>query len=154
MCALFVFGRNVLDMRKFGLDFHTRPSKWRQITSAMGQGVCVYACACVCCAYVCVVHVCVCCVYVCVCLCVVYILCIILCFVCVCCAYVCMYVCVFVHEWIKCVFHLNICMLASYIVLCILLSLLLYHVDSMIIWFMPCVKANLLPQPSQLDFAV
>ena len=36
----------------------------------------------------------------------------------------------------------------------ILLSLLLYHVDSMIMWFMPCVKANLLPQPSQPDFAV
>ncbi|XP_065920669.1 palmitoyltransferase ZDHHC3-like isoform X2 [Dysidea avara] len=63
ICALFVFDRNAIEMRKFGLDFHTRPSKWRQITSVMGQG-------------------------------------------------------------------------------------------SMLLWFMPCVKANLLPQASQPDFAV
>ena len=69
ICALFVFGRNALDMRKFGLDFRARPSKWRQITSVMGQGVCV--CVCV---YVCMymfVCMCVCvCAYVCVCVCV------------------------------------------------------------------------------------
>ena len=62
-----------------------------------------------------------------------------------------------VHAWMKC----SVCFtrifvdvhLYNYIELqCILL--LLYHVDSMIIWFMPCVKANLLPQPSQPDFAV
>ena len=41
VCALFVFGRNALEMRKFGLDFRTRPSRWRQITSIMGQGTCV-----------------------------------------------------------------------------------------------------------------
>ena len=27
ICALFVFGCNALDVRKFGLDFRTRPSK-------------------------------------------------------------------------------------------------------------------------------
>ena len=72
ICALFVFGRNALDMRKFGLDFRARPSKWRQITSVMGQGVYVcidvqVVCLCVC------VTVCVChdhCVYVCLCECV------------------------------------------------------------------------------------
>ena len=50
ICALFVFGRNALDMRKFGLDFRARPSKWRQITSVMGQGVyvCMYVYVCVC----------------------------------------------------------------------------------------------------------
>ena len=68
ICALFVFGRNALDMRKFGLDFRARPSKWRQITSVMGQGVyvCMYVCVCVC-VYVCM-YVCMC---VCVCVCVV-----------------------------------------------------------------------------------
>ena len=48
ICALFVFGRNALDMKKFGLDFRARPSKWRQITSVMGQGVYVCMCVCVC----------------------------------------------------------------------------------------------------------
>ena len=88
---MFVFGRNALDMRKFGLDFHTRPSKWRQITSVMGQGVCVvrvcvlYVCVVhVCCAYVCVVHmfvlcVCLCCAHVCV--------------LCICYAFVCVFLC-------------------------------------------------------------
>ena len=47
VCALFVFGRNAMEMRKFGLDFRTRPSKWRQITSIMGQGICVHVCLCV-----------------------------------------------------------------------------------------------------------
>ena len=60
VCALFVFGRNALEMRKFGLDFRTRPSKWRQITSIMGQGICVHVC----------MHVCVCMCMMCVCVCV------------------------------------------------------------------------------------
>ena len=108
--------------------------------------------------HVCVVHVCCACVCMCVCVCVcVFVCCVyfvhnIMFHMCVLC--ICMHVCVFVHAWMKCVFHSNISTLASYIILCILLSLLLYHVDSMIIWFMPCVKANLLPQPSQPDFAV
>ena len=84
VCALFVFGRNALEMRKFGLDFRTRPSRWRQITSIMGQGMCVdvlhvclwYACMCVFVCFVCMhvwMYVCVCsvrihvCMYGCVC---------------------------------------------------------------------------------------
>ena len=60
--------------------------------------VCVL-CVCVCVLYVCVVHVC--CAYVCV----------VRMFVCR--VYVVrMCVCVFVHEWMKCVFHLNIFTLA------------------------------------------
>ena len=54
------------------------------------------------------------------------------------------------NQWQSC--H----QLPSYIVVCMLYHYYwwLYHVDSMIIWFMPCVKANLLPQPSQPDYAV
>ena len=71
MCALFVFGHNALEMRKFGMEFHTRPSKWRQITFVMGQGV--HVCMCL---YV-FVHVCAC-LYICL------YLCIYICGVCVC----------------------------------------------------------------------
>jgi len=46
VCSLFVFDRNAIEMRKFGIDFHARPSKWRQITSVMGEGVFSIDCAC------------------------------------------------------------------------------------------------------------
>ena len=71
----------------------------------------------------------------CVCVLCVYVLCVCCLCVCVvrmfrtCVLCICVHVCVIVDEWMKCMFHLNICTPASYIVLCTLLSLLLYHLE-------------------------